>query len=971
MTVGKPLSVGKTPTVEKSQPKKTDSIQAGSKEEINKNETLQYWFLLDPELVGAIEKGNSSLLHLASQRVQYLKPKIKPDLLNEGLKGKEDALFEILRQLCNNGYWDKAQNLKIRNPSRNANEDDLDERETLRFIKANTHLVHPNTLKALHIKDNDSVRMALNQIHYGSLREMKRGVAAPKTKSKTENKHPTPSTLSMEEQREEADLRQKLLEKKASVRRTLKTQPSSALMDFIRSQKNKIEPTIWQEAMEGDEKAISFALGQIHHKSLEEQQPHPKTKTEDAHHSFKEALTNPHHIPAAERKKSTRQNGVRRPTPKSNTVYLTGFKDSVQLKDLWILFRKSVTVRDIILPRKTGVSGNRYGFVITENAQQAMALIEKFHKKNINSNVLHLEFAKGKKSRPNLHFSPNPRAPARESSPKVGDGKAARVQTPKKRDENDSVKSREDGFAKITQNIKVDSINHSNVNTPPKVEQCRQLQLEKDENFIAELGTSLFLETAVNMSVGTVESILAGLGFGDASVRGMSQNTFIAFFPDIQNLDELDLDFMSIGFNSVKRVEWDHTIPSRRIDVEFRGLPLIGWTPKNCDQLVAKWGSILSYYTLIDSDGFYRAPKIYMETSHTSCIDEAVSILIEGKTWEIRIVEVTSYNCTSLQDDEEQTESEEGEVVSPNPYDSVRELEVNEHVGKKEEATDVRGEEMVQPKQDHVVQEEKAHESVEKVEEVPEKGDLPSRLSKNPSMEDNTLNQNEAQSENRSAQKKALDKSIPEHKEEVYTLECKEKDYTNTEDSRIEQEEGEFFSHEDSSGSLINPVTPPALLPEDTVQEQFTEQEKNQPSVIIAEEEIKDWNLKWQVRDLSSDDATASHSNVSQRSSVLDEETVEYLDSENNVLLSNIDQMRIKSRRGRPSKGKSRKKENKAFKVPRRRKIKGMKMGLPIIMPKRSPQDEARFVYDSALNMGLLPAVPMEVSLQQIRANLE
>ncbi|WOH02028.1 hypothetical protein DCAR_0521415 [Daucus carota subsp. sativus] len=141
------------------------------------------------------------------------------------------------------------------------------------------------------------------------------------------------------------------------------------------------------------------------------------------------------------------------------------------------------------------------------------------------------------------------------------------------------------------------------------------------------------------------------------------------------------------------------------------------------------------------------------------------------------------------------------------------------------------------------------------------------------------------------------------------------------------------------------------------------------PNVIEADEGSEDWRLKWQERDVSSDEATASQSLQSQKSSILDDMVEESLEVENSLLISSINKMSIKSRRGRPSKGKAKVKENKAFKVPRRRKIRGMKLGLPVIAADEI-FDEAKFVYDSAMGMGLIPEHSEEKSLQLIRDNL-
>ncbi|KAL1808783.1 hypothetical protein ACET3Z_025773 [Daucus carota] len=211
----------KQSTVEDICPPKTVRNIAGKQEDAEKDskEILQYWFLLDPDLVNAISKGNFSLLDLARETINFLKPKIDLSLLEEGLKGEEDALCEIHRQLLNSGLWFKAANLKIRKET-SQDLPTLDEKETLRFIEANNHLVHPNTLKILNIKDNESVRMALNQIHYGSLRARKEkihGAAATGT-----NIPRSPTTV---ERREEALLRNKLLAKKFKISEKSYSQP--------------------------------------------------------------------------------------------------------------------------------------------------------------------------------------------------------------------------------------------------------------------------------------------------------------------------------------------------------------------------------------------------------------------------------------------------------------------------------------------------------------------------------------------------------------------------------------------------------------------------------------------------------------------------------------------------------------------------------------------------------------------------
>lgn len=452
-----------------------------------------------------------------------------------------------------------------------------------------------------------------------------------------------------------------------------------------------------------------------------------------------------------------------------------------------------------------------------------------------------------------------------------------------------------------------------------KERKVRQCDLGKDDSFLAELSTSLILETTINMSVESVESIMAGLGFGDAIIRGLSQNTFLAYFPDIDNLEEVDLDFMSIGFNSIKKVDWNDTIPRRRVNVEIRSLPLIAWTKENCQLLTGKWGDILNYYPIIDSNGAYQVPRIRLETKCNSSIYEPVTISIDGNVWNILLVELVGDTQQILEDSNGRGEVEPTLTEQHNVKDDVWIA------------------------------------NTEEVETLSSTNSLnKSFLSSKIKTQDATL-----------SNAKTMEQPDIGNVDEVLT--------NPHQDKVDDQVLGDNSDHEDSSGSLINPTTSSELVFKGELTELNIEQMARvieNPTVIEVDEGIEDWNLKWQVRDISSDEATASHSLQSQKSSILDDMVEEILEIENGVLLTSINKMRIKSKRGGPSNGKAKTKENKAFKVPRRRKIKGMKLGLPVIAATKGPFDEAKFVYESALNMGLIPDHSEEKSLKLIRANL-
>lgn len=70
----------------------TKGYQIGGEEY---QEVLKHWFLLDKDILRAIQKGNLKLLNLAIARINFLKKVIEPSLLEEGFRGEEDGLCEI------------------------------------------------------------------------------------------------------------------------------------------------------------------------------------------------------------------------------------------------------------------------------------------------------------------------------------------------------------------------------------------------------------------------------------------------------------------------------------------------------------------------------------------------------------------------------------------------------------------------------------------------------------------------------------------------------------------------------------------------------------------------------------------------------------------------------------------------------------------------------------------------------------
>lgn len=188
----------------------------------------RYWFLLDHDLVEAINKGNHALLHMAVSRVEFLIGVVSKELLEEGVKGEEEALWSIHEFLYNNGWWEKVSNLEIERKDEKGVEDSMD--PLLLFLTAYEHLIHPNTrVEALQGK-REAVRMALNQIHYASIE-----LARMELTKGTHNFTPSSEQSTKVEQ-------------EANTRKTLHHQLQVA-KSFITAFQHLVEPSVLKDAM--------------------------------------------------------------------------------------------------------------------------------------------------------------------------------------------------------------------------------------------------------------------------------------------------------------------------------------------------------------------------------------------------------------------------------------------------------------------------------------------------------------------------------------------------------------------------------------------------------------------------------------------------------------------------------------------------------------------------------------------------
>lgn len=54
-----------------------------------------------------------------------------------------------------------------------------------------------------------------------------------------------------------------------------------------------------------------------------------------------------------------------------------------------------------------------------------------------------------------------------------------------------------------------------------------------------------------------MQMIVEGLGFKELIIRGITSKRFVIYFPNEELLSSQDLDFLAIGFESIRKASWE------------------------------------------------------------------------------------------------------------------------------------------------------------------------------------------------------------------------------------------------------------------------------------------------------------------------------------------------------------------------------------------------------------------------------
>lgn len=118
-----------------------------------------------------------------------------------------------------------------------------------------------------------------------------------------------------------------------------------------------LNPSLLEDVLKGDDKAVSLALEVIHHKTLSQSHSGPKT--------FKEIMCNQQQtttIAVSKRRAAS-------PIQVNSNIFFSGIPDNITLKELWSIYKKSGTFKDIVLPRMRDRFNHMFGFIIPFNKQ--------------------------------------------------------------------------------------------------------------------------------------------------------------------------------------------------------------------------------------------------------------------------------------------------------------------------------------------------------------------------------------------------------------------------------------------------------------------------------------------------------------------------------------------------------------------------------------------------------------------------
>ncbi|KAL1818586.1 hypothetical protein ACET3Z_013455 [Daucus carota] len=148
-----------------------------SERHLLKGSILKFWFFLETEVKEAISKDNLQLAKMAIPRLRFLARKVDQGMLKEATERNAQALEKLQEFILQQGLREKAIHLKVPEVLEATSRKKIghEKKDIMEFIWAHQDLVHQNVLMRLNKNDEESVNLALQHIHYGSLAKAREG----------------------------------------------------------------------------------------------------------------------------------------------------------------------------------------------------------------------------------------------------------------------------------------------------------------------------------------------------------------------------------------------------------------------------------------------------------------------------------------------------------------------------------------------------------------------------------------------------------------------------------------------------------------------------------------------------------------------------------------------------------------------------------------------------------------------------
>lgn len=336
-----------------------------------------YGFLLENEMLKALGRKNSKLIAPAIARINFLSTKVDKYLLRAASGGKEDAIISILTFLMNEGWWERARKIKLKDFGFDLGISEerwiASEKMIREYVHTYKDLVHPGVLKMVAKHDPEGLDLALNHIHYGSLKQ-RRLVREQKVANQDFFKEigDKVDQTSMVESQKKADSNKE------------------ALIKFIYSHGEKVDQDILQRVAYNQDEAITKALQQIHSVSLSYGAP-------SNHHGIQSYL---------EAVKTKKVAGSPKPSPSSvpdfplksggDSLFFSGF-DGVEVKEIWKGVKQIARVKNIVFPARVDRYNKKFGFIKPVSYEDALRLIKVSNQLRLGGKRVRIEWARPKR----------------------------------------------------------------------------------------------------------------------------------------------------------------------------------------------------------------------------------------------------------------------------------------------------------------------------------------------------------------------------------------------------------------------------------------------------------------------------------------------------------------------------------------------------------------------------------------------